>query len=128
MFERNAPHQLFELLSGTHHTLLVFSQQHHETDTKELDLTLAAFPDLVETYQIVRGTIGSGEQEGEAGRRLYDPDGSLAYSYGLANEGLVLLRPDGYIGFRSQSIEGAHLRRYLQDLFLTASSLSLSRD
>lgn len=128
MFERNAPHQLFELLSGTHHTLLVFSQQHHETDTKELDLSLAAFPDLVETYQIVRGTIGSGEQEGEAGRRLYDPDGSLAYSYGLANGGLVLIRPDGYIGFRSRAIEREPLHRYLQTLFATMSSLSTEND
>jgi 2-polyprenyl-6-methoxyphenol hydroxylase-like FAD-dependent oxidoreductase len=120
-FERNAPHQLFELLSGTRHTLLVFSPQQNGADMKELDLALAEFPDLVESYQIIRGTNGSGEQEGAAGRRLYDPDGSLAHSYDLGDEGLVLIRPDGYIGFRSRAIEGELLRRYLQDLFLAVS-------
>lgn len=127
-FERNAPHQLFELLSGMRPTLLVFSPQKNGADMKDLDLALAAFPDLVESYQIVRGTNGSGEQEAAAGRRLYDPDGSLAHKYGLANEGLVLIRPDGYIGFRSRTIEGEHLRQYLQDLFLTTSSLPLGRE
>jgi 2-polyprenyl-6-methoxyphenol hydroxylase-like FAD-dependent oxidoreductase len=122
-FERNAPRHLFELLSGTRHTLLVFSQQ-HEAGAKELDL--AEFHDLVESYQIVRGTNGGGAQAG-AGRKFYDPDGSLARRYGLANEGLVLIRPDGYIGFHSRAIVGEQLRRYLQKLFLTASSIPLMR-
>jgi 2-polyprenyl-6-methoxyphenol hydroxylase-like FAD-dependent oxidoreductase len=122
-FERNAPRHLFELLSGTRHTLLVFSQQ-HETGAKELDL--AEFHDPVESYRIVRGANGGGAQAG-AGRKYYDPDGPLARRYGLANEGLVLIRPDGYIGFRSTAIEGEHLRRYLHNLFLTASRIPLSR-
>ena len=87
---------------------------------------LAEFADLVESYRIVRGTNGSGGQEA-AGRRFYDPDGSLAHRYGLATEGLVLIRPDGYIGFRSRALAGEHLRRYLQDLFLTVPRISLSR-
>lgn len=120
MFERNAPHQFFELLSGTRHTLLVFSQQRSGTGVKELDPALAEFTDLVDIHQIVRGTNGDGEQE-EIGKKLYDPDGSLAHRYGLANEGLVLIRPDGYIGFHSRAIAGEHLHRYLQHLFLTAS-------
>jgi 2-polyprenyl-6-methoxyphenol hydroxylase-like FAD-dependent oxidoreductase len=121
MFERNAPHRLFELLSGTRHTLLVFSPQHHEADVKAVDLALATFPDLIESYQIIQGTNGSAEQEEAAGERLYDPDGQLAHRYGLANTGLVLIRPDGYIGFRSRAIEGEHLHQYLHDLFLTVS-------
>jgi len=119
-FDRNAPHRLFELLPGTRHTLLVFSQQHSEAEAKALTLTLAEFQDVVDSYQIVQGTNRSSEQR-VTGKRLYDPDGSLAHRYGLANEGLVLIRPDGYIGFRSRSIEGEHLYRYLQHLFLTES-------
>jgi 2-polyprenyl-6-methoxyphenol hydroxylase-like FAD-dependent oxidoreductase len=128
MFERNAPHQLFELLSGTRHTLLVFLPQHYETGVKALDLVLAEFADLVECYQIVRGTNGSGEQEAAPGRKFYDPDGSLASRYGLGEGGLVLIRPDGYIGFRSRALAGEPLRRYLQDLFLTASPILLNSD
>jgi 2-polyprenyl-6-methoxyphenol hydroxylase-like FAD-dependent oxidoreductase len=128
MFERNAPHQLFELLSGTHHTLLVFLPQHYETGVKALDLALAEFADLVECYQIVRGTNGSGEQEAASGMKFYDPDGSLASRYGLGEGGLMLIRPDCYIGFRSRALAGEPLRRYLQDLFLTASPIPLNSD
>ncbi len=115
-----ATHQLFEFLSGTCHTLLVFSQQQREADAKALDRALAEFQERVESYQIIQGTSRSSEQEGTS-KKLYDPDGSLAHCYGLANGGLVLIRPDGYIGFRSRSIRGEHLHRYLQNLFLTES-------
>jgi 2-polyprenyl-6-methoxyphenol hydroxylase-like FAD-dependent oxidoreductase len=126
-FERNAPHQLFEVLSGTRHTLLVFSRQQDEAAAKALETALAEFHDLVDFYQIVRGTNGSGAQEG-TGKRFYDPDGSLARRYGLVNGGLVLIRPDGYIGFRSRAIAGEHLRRYLHHLFLTRSPMPLGRE
>jgi hypothetical protein len=99
--------------------LLVFSQQ-SEAEAQELDLFLPAFQDLVDTYQIVQGASPSGEKEGR-GAQLYDPDGSLAHHYGLANGGLVLIRPDGYIGFVSRALEGEHLQRYLQSLFLKAA-------
>jgi FAD binding domain len=118
-FDSNAPHQLFELLSGTRHTLLVFSQP-RSTDLAALARFLPAFQDLIESYQIVQGASTSSEQE-EIGKKLYDPDGSLARRYGLVTGGLVLIRPDGYIGFRSRAIEGEHLRRYLHDLFATVS-------
>lgn len=113
------PHPLFELLSDTRHTLLVFSQS-HSADLAALARLLPAFEDLIESYQIVQGTSWSGEQEG-TGKPFYDPDGSLARRYGLVNRGLVLIRPDGYIGFRSRAIGGEQLHRYLQNLFSTAS-------
>jgi 2-polyprenyl-6-methoxyphenol hydroxylase-like FAD-dependent oxidoreductase len=124
-FERNAPHRLFEWLSGKRHTLLVFWQQQSKADAKALDLALTDFRDLVDICQIVRGTSGSGENEGAA-KKFYDPDGELAHSYGLAHGGLVLIRPDGYIGFRSRSLAGEHLHRYLQDLFLTVPRIPLN--
>jgi 2-polyprenyl-6-methoxyphenol hydroxylase-like FAD-dependent oxidoreductase len=122
----DAPHQLFEWLSGTHHTLLVFTRQQREAEAKELDLPLTEFQELVESYQIMQGTSRSGEQEGTA-KRLYDPDGSLAQRYRLANGGLALIRPDGYIGFRSRSVAGEPLRRYLHTLFVTQSRVPLGR-
>jgi FAD binding domain len=124
-FDRTAPYRLFEFLSGTRHTLLIFSQQ-READTKALDLVLTDFRDLIDMCQIVRGTNRSGEQEGTA-KKLYDPDGSLARLYGLVDEGLVLVRPDGYIGFRSRSKEEERLCRYLQSLFLTRSHVPLNK-
>jgi 2-polyprenyl-6-methoxyphenol hydroxylase-like FAD-dependent oxidoreductase len=125
-FDRNAPHRLFEFLSGTRHTLLVFSQQQSEADAKALDLVLTDVRDLVDIRQIVRGTSLS-DEKGGAGKILSDPGGELAHSYGLAHEGLVVIRPDGYIGFRSRSLAGEPLRSYLQGVFLTAPRIPLNR-
>jgi 2-polyprenyl-6-methoxyphenol hydroxylase-like FAD-dependent oxidoreductase len=122
----DAPHQLFEWLSGTRHTLLIFTRQQREAEVKELDLPLAEFQELVESYEIMQGTSPRGAQEG-AGKRLYDPDGSLAQRYGLADGGLALIRPDGYIGFRSRSMAEESLRRYLHTLFVAQSRVPLPR-
>lgn len=113
---QETPHHLFEFLSGTRHTLFIFSR---EANAQALNLSLPTFQDLIESYQIIQGTSKSEVKE-SIEKQLYDPDGSLAHRYGLANEGLVLIRPDGYIGFHSQAIEGEHLHRYLQSLFLAA--------
>jgi hypothetical protein len=40
---------------------------------------------------------------------------------------LVLIRHDGYIGFRSGAIAGEQLRQYLHNLFLTSSYIPLRR-
>ena len=56
----------------------------------------------------------------EAGLRnqLIDPDGELHRRYGASREGLYLMRPDGYVGFRSQPADVSALRAYLDRLFV----------
>ena len=46
-----------------------------------------------------------------------DPEGALAKRYGIADEGLILIRPDGYVSFRCQPIAAEPLRRYLSARF-----------
>ncbi|MBV9228587.1 MAG: FAD-dependent monooxygenase, partial [Chloroflexi bacterium] len=53
-FERNAPHQIFEWLSGTRHTLLIFSQQQSEADAQALAPALTEFQERIEICQIVQ--------------------------------------------------------------------------
>ncbi|MBU3887901.1 FAD-dependent monooxygenase [Methylosinus sp. KRF6] len=46
---------------------------------------------------------------------LHDKDGALHKRYGAKYECLFLIRPDGFIGFRSQPALESPLRRYLAD-------------
>jgi hypothetical protein len=45
---------------------------------------------------------------------VLDPELSLHHRYGADRECLYLLRPDGYVAYRSQPAVAAGLREYLQ--------------
>lgn len=40
----------------------------------------------------------------------------------------MLIRPDGYIEFRSRALAGEPLSQYLQDLFVTVTPIPLNRE
>lgn len=48
---------------------------------------------------------------------LLDPGGALHQRFGARAECLYLVRPDGYVGYRSQPADLAHLERYLARIF-----------
>jgi 2-polyprenyl-6-methoxyphenol hydroxylase-like FAD-dependent oxidoreductase len=52
-----------------------------------------------------------------------DGDGSGHHRYGARHESLYLIRPDGYVGFRSQPADTAALVRHLQELYSKNHSL-----
>jgi len=110
--KQTAPHQLYDVLTGTRHALLIFVQKLDEARSREMQSQLSDWWDLLDVYPIRRL-----EQDGEDEQTLYDPDGVLAERYGIADEGMVLIRPDGYISFRSQPIAGEPLQRYLRAHF-----------
>lgn len=64
------------------------------------------FGGLVDPHLVTRET---------APDALHDRDGVLHARYGAKYECLFLIRPDGFIGFRSQPALEAPLRRYLAD-------------
>ena len=49
---------------------------------------------------------------------LVDPRGDLHHRYGAVIESLYLIRPDGYVGFRSQPVDAKALSAYLAKIFL----------
>jgi len=76
----------------------------------------AGYRDLVEVSLIL---TSSEQQVGEKDASvLYDPDHPLHQRYGMAQGGVVLIRPDGYIGLCSQSLAAQPLRTYCKELFL----------
>jgi 2-polyprenyl-6-methoxyphenol hydroxylase-like FAD-dependent oxidoreductase len=110
--EHVAPSQLYDLLTGISHALLIFTPQLGERQRREVQEVLSGWNHLLEVYPIQ--TCDTNDMDGQT---WYDPDGRLAERYGLRDEGLVLIRPDGYISFHSRSIAMEPLQRYLRAHF-----------
>jgi 2-polyprenyl-6-methoxyphenol hydroxylase-like FAD-dependent oxidoreductase len=109
---QSAPSQLYDLLTGTGHALLLFTARLDEERRRAVQSALADWQGLLEIYPIRRCKPVEGGE-----RTWHDPDGALAERYGIADEGLVLVRPDGYISFRSRSLAAEPLQRYLRAHF-----------
>ena len=99
--------RLFEVFRGDHFTLLGFG----------LDAALmageaaAAHPDIMTACAVLRPDTAP---VGEIGAtRLYDGRDRTRRLYGITGDGLVIVRPDGYIGLRSMPADKAVLDRYL---------------
>ena len=80
------------------------------------DAAMHAYPDRIEPHLIVphelpADLVGKGEI-------LLDPQGELHHRYGARNACLYVVRPDGYIGFRSQPPDPEALKSYLAQIFL----------
>src|SRR5262249_16448705 len=98
--------RLFEHIRGTTHHLLLFTGV--DTSAADYDSLIAAastaqsdYPDQVVPHYIVSGKSIPQELLREASL-LLDPELSLHHKYGASFHCLYLVRPDGYVGFRSQ--------------------------
>ena len=114
-----APMRLFEVVGGTRHTLLLLTGvQSPQEQVPALTQIAAAVRqrhvELVDTYVISPGDESA--RPATAGA-LVDPADVLHGRLGAAGPTLYLVRPDGYVGFRSQPAEAesllAHLSTYL---------------
>ncbi|WP_437485249.1 FAD-dependent monooxygenase [Sorangium sp. So ce1014] len=100
---------LIDLMRGAGSTLLLFTGPQADGGAREPARKLAAQlggPDL----EVL--VIGAPEAGGHA-----DPDGHAHAAYGVASSAAVLVRPDGYIGVRSDPLDEGELRRALDRLF-----------
>lgn len=72
--------------------------------------------DCIETHLVVPHVMPS-DLEGK-GEVLLDPRGELHHRYGARYDCVYLIRPDGYIGFRSPPVDSEALQNYLNQIFL----------
>ncbi|HEX3817287.1 MAG TPA: FAD-dependent monooxygenase [Chthoniobacterales bacterium] len=104
--------RIFELLRESHHVLLLFLGAREPVSTPaEMVASLPA--DLIDCYRITRG-------ESADDAELRDLTGLAHAAYGLTSGGMVLVRPDGYIAYRSSDFDPASLRAYLARHFTLA--------
>jgi hypothetical protein len=80
-----------------------------------VEAALADWQHLVEIFPIRR--LDPNDMGDMDKQTWHDPDGELAERYGLSDEGLVLIRPDGYISLRSRTLAAEPLLRYLHAHF-----------
>jgi 2-polyprenyl-6-methoxyphenol hydroxylase-like FAD-dependent oxidoreductase len=117
-----SPVRLFELLRGQKHHLLLFAGARS---------TASGVKTLIENANFVLDKYGrwlkvhfispqADEFKGASGAASTWSDSELSahHRYGAASECLYLIRPDGYVGYRSQPADQPQLSRYLSKIFL----------
>lgn len=136
--QRAAPNQdratdrLFNVLKGTSHHLIVFTGAKPTTTTFE---SLSQIGSEVEKHfgkKIVPHLVIYGTEKPPAlqwnGSLLLDPDGNFHRRYGARFNCLYLIRPDKYIGFRSQPAKFEPLFQHCDRIFRkTLNRKTLSR-
>jgi len=112
--ENGTPTSLFQELRGTQHQLLLFTGVEPAADavSKLAEISAAVearFPRIAVSHTIAPAPM--------PGATLMDADLSVHKRYAAAAPTLYLIRPDGYVSFRSQPAEAsgllAHLGKYL---------------
>lgn len=106
--EHGQARRLFELFRAPRHVALLFLGAGFDGAEKleQINAVLRDQPEgMVESYRIARG-------EGVSFADLRDLSGLAHSVYGLFDGGIVVVRPDGYLGFRSEEFDPADLRAY----------------
>ncbi|MTD14773.1 pentachlorophenol monooxygenase [Nakamurella sp. YIM 132087] len=105
------PLRWHEFLRGTGHVLLLWAPDAATADAAQ-DVSI----ENVRTYVVRPGTIGGSDPTRPlaAGREIADVHGHLAANYGFGPEpATVLIRPDGYLSFRSAGIADEAVAHHL---------------
>ena len=116
---------LSEILQTTRSVLLLFTGQQKAPAIKQgwqsvKDLLSEGYADMIEAYPIIMNAASVLEQED--GVFLQDLTGDLHHLYTAEQGGLVLIRPDGYIGFWGSFTDTDGLRNYVQKLFIASKA------
>jgi 2-polyprenyl-6-methoxyphenol hydroxylase-like FAD-dependent oxidoreductase len=112
--------RLSHRLRGTTHHLVLFvgalaTGETHRRLQALADATIHAYPDRIEAHMIVPHELP--DDLICKGEILLDPRGELHHRYGARRACLYVVRPDGYIGFRSQPPDPEALKSYLSQIF-----------
>lgn len=119
------PQPLFETFTSPRSILLVFTSKQDATAVqgqwREVEALLAeGYNEMVEAYLVTKQFTPGLEQETH--KILHDFTGELHQRCEIEHGGLLLVRPDGYIGFWGQFGETSALRAYMQELFVAGVS------
>ncbi|AUX28017.1 MULTISPECIES: FAD-dependent monooxygenase [Sorangium] len=100
---------LFDLMRDAELTLLLFTGTQADGGAREHARKLAAQLGRPDLEVLVIGALDGGG--------FADPDGHAHAAYGVASSAAVLVRPDGYVGVRSDPLDEGELRLALGRLF-----------
>jgi 2-polyprenyl-6-methoxyphenol hydroxylase-like FAD-dependent oxidoreductase len=113
--------RLFPVLANGCHNLLLFAGLKPTAACYDtMNKTAAAINAEYQKYVKVHFVVPAEELPSALNKdvdALFDEDHSFHHVYGAASPCLYLIRPDGYVGFRSHPIDLTHLRTHLQSIF-----------
>ncbi len=118
--ESGQARRLFELFREPRHILLLFVGPGFANANKAEQLAAevrAPGPPLIDTYRVTRGFS-------DLPAELRDLSGLAHAAYDLSEGGVALVRPDGYLGYRSKGFDPARLRGYLARVFTSSDNRS----
>lgn len=119
LYGDDTPRRLFELWKGDpRHQLLLFSG--HKPRPEQLAQLAEFVSDLGAMEKFLRVIFIS--DEGYVPGAAVDADGAAHEAYGIGSPACVLVRPDGYIGFRGPATERDALRAYLAKWYPAAAA------
>lgn len=114
---------LFQLNIGIKYTLFLFAGEGGTSKAREKLADLAnqvvqCYGDLINVYWVEQKDASFGAMEHYAGIfTVFDMENEMHRRYGVNNETLYLIRPDGYIAYRSSPVKLRELREYLDSVF-----------
>ena len=114
-------HRVFELLSGTRHVLLLsVSGEGDQAASRARQERVAGvskrYGQLVDRYTILPSD-GRAAVAAHDSSIIVDAGGELHRAYNVRGEVLFLVRPDGYLAFRSEPADPDKLDAYLATMF-----------
>ena len=115
--ENGRARRLFELFHEPRHVLLLFlgASDSAAANFGEIEGAIGGLPDgIIASYRIVRG-------QSDLPAELRDTSGLAHAAYGLFEGGVVLVRPDGYVGYRNNNFDLEKLQTYLARIFAHTS-------
>lgn len=119
--------RLFDVLSGTMHSLLLFSGAAPTTENYQILGDIGRLVSKRYGHSIRVQVIVPFESRPETlswdGSLILDVEGHLHRRYGVCSGGMYLIRPDGYVGFRSQPLLQDFFAAYLKRTFIAAPEL-----
>jgi hypothetical protein len=105
------PVRLFDLFRGPHHTLLLYGT----APAGLLEAIRGRCGSHVRVYQIIAPEAAG--PAAETCPTLVDAGGNFRRVYAAAESTAYLIRPDGYVGFRTDSLRPDSLDEYLERIF-----------
>ena len=116
---------LLQTLDGKRHSLLLLPGKDSESLSRLImvaEETNQAFPGILAAHLILKRKTANPDAA-SSGLAVWVDTEARAHEQLHANEAtLILVRPDGYIGFRCQPADGTSLRAYMQSYLIPAKA------
>jgi 2-polyprenyl-6-methoxyphenol hydroxylase-like FAD-dependent oxidoreductase len=119
-FPAQEPVRVFDIFRGsTKHHLFLLEGAHTALEACQRLVTIAdrvraQYARLIDIHLVMAHAVKPLEWDEPI---LLDPHGEMHHRYGARHQCLYLVRPDDYIGFRSQPAEAEELLKYLGRIF-----------